>query len=654
MTGKVARRRDDRPGRAGASCGRRALAWWWRRGALGAVGAVGALTLAACRDQRPTHKPPAKDTEVGLTAQQHAPAPVPGRDSLARVPAAASPPEDGQWRMSLRDYAGTRYSALDQITTANVAGLRLAWRYDLQLARGQEATPLVVDNTMYLVTSFPNLLYAFDLTRPGPAVKWVYDPKPHPAAQGVACCDHVNRGAAYADGRLFYATLDAHAVAVDAATGRELWKVRIGDIQIGETITMAPIVVRGLVIFGNSGGEFGVRGWVKALDVATGAVRWTAYSTGPDAEVLIGPDFRAFYPEDRGTDLGVHTWPGDYWKIGGGNVWGWLTYDPELDLLYYGTANAAPWNPEQRPGDNKWTATVFARRPDDGRAVWAYQWDPHNLFDWDGVNESVLLDLPHQGRMRRVMVRAERNGHMYVIDRTSGEVLSTAPYAYVNAHRGVDLRSGRPVRDTTKAPRFGHTARNICPAVPGAKDWEPMSFSPRTGLLYVPADNICADMEGMEANFVAGTPFMGTTTKMYPGPGGHLGEILAWDPVRQRKVWTIRERFLTWSGTLATGGDVVFYGTMDRWLKAVDARTGRLLWRFEVSSGIVAPPMTFRGPDGKQYVAVLAGVGGWAGSVVSLPLDTRDSTADKGMANAMKQLPQYTDRGGALYVFALP
>jgi PQQ-dependent dehydrogenase (methanol/ethanol family) len=625
------------------------------------VGVAGAALLAVIAlvggctpDPRLKREHPETDVELGLHAVQHAPAPTPGRDPIPTAPAAASPAEDGQWRMSLRDYAGTRFSALDQLTPGNVSGLRLAWRYDLKLPRGQEATPIVVNNTMYVVTSFPNLLYAFDLTRPGPAVKWVYDPEPAPASQGVACCDHVNRGAAYADGRLFYATLDAHAVAVDETTGRELWKVRLGDIQIGETITMAPIVVRDKVIFGNSGGEFGVRGWVKALDVATGRVAWTAYSTGPDAEVLIGPEFRPFYPDHRAPNLGVTSWPRDHWKIGGGNVWGWLTYDPELDLLYYGTANAAPWNPEARPGENKWTATIFARRPETGAAVWAYQWDPHNYYDWDGVNESVLLDLPHQGRQRRVMVRAERNGYMYVIDRVTGEVLSATAYAHANAHLSVDLKTGRPAVDLRKMPRYGHTARDICPAVPGAKDWEPMAFSPRTGLLYVPADNICADMEGVEANFIAGTPYMGTSNKMYAGPGGHLGEMLAWDPVRNRKVWSIRERFLTWSGPLATGGDLVFYGTMDRWLKAVDARTGQLLWRFQTSSGIVAPPMTFRGPDGKQYVAVLAGVGGWAGAIVSIPLDSRDSTADKGMANAMAELPEYTDRGGALYVFALP
>ncbi|HEX8211532.1 MAG TPA: PQQ-dependent dehydrogenase, methanol/ethanol family [Longimicrobium sp.] len=617
--------------------------------------AVACLLLGGCKSREPQEDPKFPREMLKSTAVPFAtPTERTHETTRARPAAAAFRPEDGQWVMSLKDYAGTRYSGLDQINTGTVRGLKLAWHFDLKLARGQEATPLVVDNTMYVVTSFPNLLYAFDLTRPGPAVKWVYDPKPARAAQGVACCDHVNRGAAYAAGRLFYATLDNYAVAVDAATGREIWRTRLGSIHAGETMTMAPLVVRDKVIFGNAGAEFGVRGWVRALDVATGRVVWTAWATGPDRDVLIGPRFRPFYAKDRGRDLGVTTWPAEHWKIGGGTMWGWLNYDPELDLLYYGTANAAPWNPEQRPGDNKWTATLFARRPDTGEAVWAYQWDPHNVFDWDGVNESLLLDMPVEGRMRRVMVRAERNGFVYVIDRATGEVLSATPYMHSTVVKGVDTRSGMPVEDLTMKPGYGKTAHGICPAVPGAKDWEPTAFSPRTGLVYIPANNLCMDVEGMEANYIAGTPYMGVSVKMYPGPGGHRGEMIGWDPVNRRRAWTIIEKFVLWSGPLATAGDLVFYGTMDRWLKAVDARTGQVLWRFQTATGIIAPPISYRGPDGKQYVAVLSGPGGWPGSVVSVPLDPRDETADKGFAGAMHDLPEYTGRGGHLYVFALP
>src|SRR5690606_26686681 len=287
----------------------------------------------------------------------------------------------------------------------------------------------------------------------------------------------------------------------------------------GETMTMAPLVIRNHVLFGNSGGEFGVRGWIAALNIDTGSETWRAYSTGPDADVLIGASFRPHYADHRGADLGLRTWPGSTWKVGGGSVWGWLSYDPALDLLYYGTGNAAPWNPQQRSGDNKWTATIFARRPDTGEAVWAYQWDPENLYDWDGVNESVLLDIPWQGAMRRVLLRAERNGYMYIIDRATGAVLSADAYVHANAHRSVDLATGRPERDLTKAPRSDRTVHDICPGPAGGKGTAPMAFSARTGLLYIPATNLCADMEGHEANYIAGTPYLGVSTKMYAGPG---------------------------------------------------------------------------------------------------------------------------------------
>lgn len=291
----------------------------------------------------------------------------------ARVEPAAPAEDDGQWVMPAKNHASTRYSGLDQVNPDNVGQLRVAWTFSTGIPRGHEAAPLVVGETMYLVTPFPNHLHALDLSRPGAPLKWTYRPEPSPAAQGVACCDVVNRGAAYARGRIFFNTLDNHTVAVDAETGEEVWKTKLGDINQGETMTMAPLVVKDKVLVGNSGGELGVRGWLTALHVDTGEIAWRAYSTGPDKEVLIGPSFQPFYDQDRGRDLGVTTWPPDKWKIGGGNVWGWISYDPELDLIYYGTANPGPWNPEQRPGDNKWTAGIFARRPDTGEAIWFYQ-----------------------------------------------------------------------------------------------------------------------------------------------------------------------------------------------------------------------------------------------------------------------------------------
>jgi lanthanide-dependent methanol dehydrogenase len=485
-------------------------------------------------------------------------------------------------------------------------------------------------------------------------LKWKYEPKPSRAAQGVACCDVVNRGAFYSDGRIFYNTLDAHTVAVDAESGKEIWKTKVGEINRGESMTMAPLVVKGKVLVGNSGGEFGVRGWLTALDAGSGEIVWRAYSTGPDRDVLIGENFRPFYEQDRGRDLGVTTWPPDHWKIGGGTVWGWISYDPELDLIYHGTANPGPWNPDIRPGDNKWTAAIFARRPDSGEAIWAYQWSPHDLYDYDGINENVLVDLPLGGRTRRVLLRPERNGHLYTLDRETGEVLSAPTFVHVTVTKGVDLRSGRPIEEKSKETGFGKVVRDICPAAPGAKDWQPSAWSPRTQLLYIPHQNLCMEMEGVEANYIAGTPYVGANVRMYAGPGGHRGEFSAWDPIEGRKVWTIRERFPVWSGALVTAGDVAFYGTMEGWFKAVDARTGQLLWQTKVASGVIGQPVTYRGPDGKQYVSVAAGVGGWAGAIVSGNLDARDGTAALGFVNAMKDLPDYTTAGGVVYVFALP
>jgi len=279
---------------------------------------------------------------------------------------------------------------------------------------------------------------------------------------------------------------------------------------------------------------------------------------------------------------------------------------------------------------------------------------PHDLHDYDGVNESILLDLPIGGRTRKVLVRPDRNGYMYVIDRTTGEVLSAQPFAFVNSSKGVDLKTGQLIYDPEKKDEVGKVVRNICPAAPGAKDWQPSAFSPRTQLLYVPHNNLCMDVEALEANYIAGTPYVGMNVKMFAGRGGYAGAFSAWDPVAGKEVWSIPERFPAWSGALVTAGDVVFYGTMDGWFKAVDARTGKLLWRYQTGSGIIGQPITYRGPDGRQYVAVLSGVGGWAGAVVVGDIDTRDSSAALGFTNAMKELPKYTKKGGALHVFRLP
>jgi PQQ-dependent dehydrogenase (methanol/ethanol family) len=567
--------------------------------------------------------------------------------------AAAQTADDGEWRTAGKDPGLTRFSGLAQITPANAAQLKLVLHYPTGQDRGQEAAPIVADSTMFVVSPFPNVVFAFDLTRPGFPLKWTFDPKPQASAQGVACCDTVNRGGAYADGRLFFNTLDNQTIALDAKTGKELWRTKLGEIKLGESMTMAPQVVKGKVLVGNSGGEFGVRGWLTALDAATGKIAWRAYSTGPDKEVLIGPNFKPHYQSDQGKDLGVKTWPGDAWRIGGGTVWGFVSYDPDMDLIYYGTGNPGPWNPEQRPGDNKWTSGLFARKPDTGEAVWYYQTSPHDLHDYDGVNESVLVDLDLQGRTRKVLLHPDRNGYLYVVDRSTGQVISAAPFVHTTTSMGVDLKTGALRYNPAKDPRAGETTRSICPASPGAKDWQPSAWSPRTKLLYIPHQNLCQDALTFEASYIAGTPFVGIEAKMYPGPGGARGRFTAWDPVNQRKAWDIEEKFPVWSGALVTAGDVAFYGTMDGWFKAVDARNGHLLWQFKTESGIIGQPVSFRAPDGQQYIAVLAGVGGWAGAIVSGALDARDSTAASGFVNAMRDLPSVTKRGGHLYVFSL-
>jgi lanthanide-dependent methanol dehydrogenase len=570
------------------------------------------------------------------------------------APLAGRAEQSLQWPTPAGDFANTRFSTLNDIDARNVAGLKLSFAFSTGMTRGHEAAPIVTDRTMYIVTPYPNALLALALDVPGTPLRWKYEPGPNSSSQGVACCDTINRGATYADGRVFFNTLDAQTIAVDAATGKEIWRVRLGDIGHGESMTMAPIVVKGKVLVGNSGGEFGVRGWLTALEAATGKILWKAYSTGPDSEVLIGPDFKPFYSGERGKDLGVRTWSPDTWQHGGGTVWGWISYDPELNLIFYGTGNPGPWNPEQRQGDNKWTAGIFARDPDTGAAKWFYQTSPHDLYDYDGVNESVLVDLTINGQPRKVLAHPDRNGYLYVIDRATGEVISANPFVHVNTIDSIDLKSGRPHYVPEKKPVPGQVVRDICPHAAGGKDWQPSAYSPVTHYLYIPHQNMCQDEEVVQANYIAGTPFVGANLKMHAGPGGNRGVFSAWDIAAGHSVWEVKENFPVWSGALATAGGLVFYGTMDGWFKALDAGTGKLLWQFKTGSGIIGQPVSYRGPDGKQYVAVLAGVGGWAGAVVSGDLDTRDASAGDGWGNAMSDLSTYTQKGGTLYIFSLP
>ena len=564
-----------------------------------------------------------------------------------------SPVPNGDWRLPAGDLANTRFSPLSEINTGNVQNLKVVGTMSTGIPFGHEGQPLVVNNVMYVVTPFPNNLIALDLTKPGFPAEWKFEPHPDGKAVGVACCDVVNRGASFGDGKIVYATLDNNVVAVEAASGKQAWRTQVGEIQLGETTTMAPFIVRNTVIVGDSGGELGVRGKITALDLKTGQILWRAFNSGPDADVRIGSDFHPFYKKDQGKDLGVSTWPHDAWKIGGGTVWGWVSYDPELNLIFYGSGNPGPWNPDMRPGDNKWTCTIWARNPDNGQAKWAFQVVPHDAWDYDEIMENIPVDMEWHGSMRKLLLHPARDGFMLVLDRETGELLSAQPFVPVNWAKNYDLKTGLPNVDSAKVTHTGLYARDVCPSSTGGKEFVPSAFSPRTGLLYIPAHNTCMDHGSTQANYIAGTPYLGSSTTMYPGPGGYQGEFVAWDVANAKKVWSIKEPLLpVYSGVLATGGDVVFYGTMDGWFRAVDARNGKVLWQFKTGSGIVGDPITFLGPDHKQYVAIYSGIGGWMGAVAQPTVTTDDEYAALGVTGAMKNLKKMTAPGDTLYVFA--
>jgi PQQ-dependent dehydrogenase (methanol/ethanol family) len=560
--------------------------------------------------------------------------------------------DDRQWVMPAKDFSNTRYSSLSQITADNAGQLQPAWEFSVGSNHGQEAAPIVVGNMLYVVGAYPNELFALDATTGD--LKWKYSPNIDPSSQGEACCDTVNRGEAYDNGKIFYNTLDDHTVAVDAKSGKEVWVTKMGEITRGQTLTMAPLVAHGKVYVGNSGGEMGIRGWVTALDENDGHIVWRGYSVGPDKDVLIGPKFHPYYSDLKGKDLGEKTWPAGRWQIGGGPVWGWISYDPQLNLIYYGTGNPGPWNSNQREGDNLWSTTIFARNADTGEAVWADQLNPHDLYDYDEINENVLLDLPVNGQTRHVLVHPGRNGFMYVIDRTTGQIYSADAYDHVTSIRSIDLKTGRPVFNDALKPLLGKNITGICPASPGVKDWQPTAWSPQTHLLYIPHQHLCMDYKTSEVGYIPGTPYVGATVNMYAGPGGYRGEFAAWDPVKRKKVWADKENFPVWTGTMVTAGNIAVYGTLDRWFKVVDARNGTLLYKFHAPSGFVGQPITYQGSDGRQYIAILDGVGGWPGAIANAEIDPRVRNSALGYVGAVSDLPAYGSGSSTLMVFALP
>jgi PQQ-dependent dehydrogenase (methanol/ethanol family) len=614
-----------------------------------------------------------------------------------------APAAGAEWTTPAGTVQGTRFSKLTEINRSNVNRLVEEFRFSTGIEAGHEGQPLVVNDTMYVVTPFPNKLIALSLSggdgdrddddnsgsgsgdRSGSGssrVKWVFDPRPDPEAEDKACCDIVNRGAAFhprdpgistSVDKVIFNVLDNTTVAVDAGTGREIWRKKLGDPDTGQTMTMAPLVVEGLVFVGNSGGEMGVRGFIVALDANTGREVWRAWSTGFDSDVKIVTGVtQPPYPQDQGKDLGVLTWPGTTWELGGSTVWAWLTYDPDLKLLFHGTANPGVWNPDMRIGENKWSTTMFARDPKTGVARYMYQMTPHDSWDYDGVNENIVADI---GALKLV-VRFDRNGFAYTHDRLTGRILNATPYVPVNWAFGIDIAaSGSPLRNPAKQTKEGVNVLDICPAAPGGKDQQPAAFSPRTNLFYVPTNQLCMDYHALKATYMAGAPFVGAGVQVHPAgfpaperveprgfgppvpfpvpcgrPGVYCGEFIAWDALTGTKKWGIKEPFPVWSGVLTTASDLVFYGTMDRWFKAVDAKTGEVVFQRQLPSGIIGNPITFLGPDGQQRIAIWSGVGGWAGALVPHDFSLDDPS---GITGAMRKLPEFTPPGNTLHVFKI-
>jgi lanthanide-dependent methanol dehydrogenase len=590
------------------------------------------------------------------------------------------------WAMPTGDYANTRYSKLNQINKDNVKNLQVKWTFSTGVLRGHEGGPLVIGDVMYIHTPFPNIVYALDLKNDG-KILWKYEPKQDPNVIAIMCCDTVNRGVAYGDGKIILNQADTTVTALDAKTGAVVWSVKNGEIDgsKGESGTAAPMVVKDKVIIGVSGAEYGVRGWIAAYNLKDGSLAWKGYSTGPDSETLMDPEKTTQLGKPVGADSGIGTWEGEQWKTGGGTTWGWFSYDPKLNLVYYGTGNPSTWNPVQRPGDNRWSMTIFARDADTGMAKWVYQMTPHDEWDYDGVNEMILVDgMQVNGAAHDVLVHFDRNGFAYTLDRASGELLVAKKYdPKVNWATEVVMdpasdQYGRPqvvAKYSTQQNGEDVNSTGICPAALGTKDQQPASYSPKTGLFYVPTNHVCMDYEPYKVSYTAGQAYVGATVAMYPPSGeDNMGNFIAWDAAKGEIVWSKPEKFSVWSGALATDGDVVFYGTLEGYIKAVD-KDGNELYKFKTPSGIIGNINTFE-HDGKQYIAVLSGVGGWAGIGLAGGLNSPENaaawhgavdqgraqgdeaavvgTAGLGAVGGYAALADYTTLGGQLTVFGLP
>ncbi len=529
-----------------------------------------------------------------------------------RVPPARSPTAErpGEWASPGRDAGLTRYSPLDQITRANVAELQEAWSFSTGVVGPASGSPLVVGTMMYLVTPWPNQVVALDLTRPDAPVRWRWEapvtapPGWNPPADFPPGSGPASRGLGYhPSGKLYVPVLTGELAALDARTGREIWRVRNSDWRTGAALAGPPLVAGDLVIVGTAGRESGAPAHLTAYDAMNGRLVWRGWSTGPDSLVRLDGPANSAYATHQDRDLGTRTWAGDQWKYGGGNPSGWLSWDPALNLVYGGTEAPGPPNPAARPGDNKWASSIVARDLATGRVRWALQLTPHDQWGYGAANENILADLTVAGRPVKALVHFDRNGFVYTIERATGKLLMAERFGPLNWAIAIDPGIARPsLEPRFGAPRSTRTTEGICPAAVGMKGPAPAAYAPAANLFFVPLNNLCMDL-----TILPGGRDVQVVTK--PGPGNMQGRFIAWNAEQAALKWEAREDLPVTGGALATGGGLVFYGTLDGWCKALDQTSGRELWKGHVAAGILGSPIAFLGPDGKQYLAVFSGTG---------------------------------------------
>jgi quinohemoprotein ethanol dehydrogenase len=520
--------------------------------------------------------------------------------------------EPGNWMSYGRTYNEQRFSPLRQINDQNLAQVGLAWYVDLDTRRGQEATPIVVDGVMYFTTAWSKV-YAVKAAT-GEKV-WSYDPKVPPEWAVNACCDVVNRGVAVWRGKVFVGTLDGRLVAVDAATGKPVWETLTIDRNSRYTITGAPRVVKGKVLIGNGGAEMGVRGYASAYDTDTGKLAWRFYTVPGDPSK---PFERPILKK------AAETWTGEWWKLGGGGtVWDSMVYDPELDLLYIGVGNGTPWDRRARSpqgGDNLFTSSVVALKPDTGEYVWHYQETPGDAWDFDSAEPMILANLTIGSSPRKVLLHAPKNGFFYVLDRATGEVISAKPYTAVTWATGVDLKTGRPMENAAARYEDSGKGTPLAPGPLGGHSWHSISYSPLTGLVYIPVQDASFFYQSDEhyqekaLAFNTATDFVAAGMPQKPDVKKAIlesikGHLSAWDPVQQKEVWRVDRSSPVNGGVLSTAGNLVFQGTAQGDLEAYRADTGEKLWSADAQSGVVAAPIAYS-VNGEQYVAVVVGWGG--------------------------------------------